>query len=60
MKALYLKTAWMKVYTFLANRANDLRDLLNYMLTGLRQRSRYAVVMKNVVVADRESTCPTK
>uniref|UniRef100_A0A5K3ER39 Myosin motor domain-containing protein n=1 Tax=Mesocestoides corti TaxID=53468 RepID=A0A5K3ER39_MESCO len=47
MKVISVKTIWMKEYRFLSSRAAELMDLLTYMLTGLRQRSRYAIAIKN-------------
>lgn len=54
---LSLKTVWMKEYRFLSTRADDLKKLLVYMLTGLRQRSRYAIAMRNFQDDNCESFC---
>ncbi|KAL5112725.1 hypothetical protein TcWFU_008437 [Taenia crassiceps] len=52
-KALSIKTVWMQEHRFLSDRAAELKDLLNYMLTGLRQRSRHAIAMKKSTRNDR-------
>ncbi|KAL5971614.1 Myosin-VIIa [Taenia solium] len=55
-KALSIKTVWMQEHRFLSDRATDLKDLLNYMLTGLRQRSRHAIAMKKSPRSDCSDT----
>ncbi|KAH9285959.1 Myosin-VIIa [Echinococcus granulosus] len=52
MKALSIKTVWMQEHRFLSDHSADLKDLLNYMLTGLRQRSRYAIAVKKSTFSD--------
>lgn len=54
-KALSIKTVWMQEHRFLSDCATDLKDLLNYMLTGLRQRSRHAIAMKKSTRSDCKS-----
>ncbi|VDN96399.1 unnamed protein product [Rodentolepis nana] len=46
VKVLSMKTVWMEELLFTSSRSEELRDLLNYMINGLRQRSRYAIALK--------------
>uniref|UniRef100_A0A0X3P9S8 Myosin-VIIa n=1 Tax=Schistocephalus solidus TaxID=70667 RepID=A0A0X3P9S8_SCHSO len=51
-KVLSIQTVWMKEYRCVTNRADDIKDVLVYLLTGLRQQSRYAVAMKEFCASD--------
>ncbi|VDK73460.1 unnamed protein product [Dibothriocephalus latus] len=51
-KVLSIKTVWMKEYRCVTNRADDMKDLMVYLLTGLRQQSRYAVATKEFSAPD--------
>ncbi|KAM7540512.1 hypothetical protein Aperf_G00000029843 [Anoplocephala perfoliata] len=56
-KTLSIQTVWLQEFRFVTDRAENLLDLLNYMLNGLRQRSYHAIAMKSSKNDHRDNSC---